>query len=380
MSKQTLNLPVNWIDGMKINKDHFIATDLNLSSQLLCTYQALVNPYNYGLLLHNNFKNQTLKIVVDVDNQAYVHAKVFNCSAVTKGGVRIEIDESQFTDNELAAELPHARFAENQLKEGDYYLALSVDIYKRVPFGVPDTEEQPPRLPYVIPGYFLSIHHATELESVKSENALIIGKLTFNDNTPKLDDDYIPPCQTIFSHPKLIEYHAQLVKVFGQIEIDLINIIKRIKDKKQSTSIALTVADVIDSLLLFMSINLVEFRKMARYYSPVFIFEQMAAIARTINNSINKQATGDREELLNYIQDWSNLKQGEFEELIVKAIEYKYDHDDINKSINTLAPFVNAIAKVTNTLSNLDFIGKKKDRQIFVKEQKESPGSSFLVD
>ena len=91
-------------------------------------------------------------------------------------------------------------------------------------------------------------------------------------------------------------------------------------------------------------------------------------------------ATSITSAMLNYIQDWSNLKQGEFEEMLVRAIEYKYDHDDISKSINGLAPFVNSISKVFNTLSNLDFIGKKKDRQIFVKEQKEKPGNSFLVD
>lgn len=380
MGKQTLNLAVNWIDGMKINKDHFIATDLNLSRHLLNVYQTIVNPYNYGLLLQNRYKKQALNVVIDIDSQAYVHAKVFTCSAITKGGVRIEIDEAHFADSELAAELPSASISKDELNNNEYYLALTIDTSKRVPFGIADPEEQPPRLPYVIPGINLSIHKSNELESIKSANSLLIGRLIYVDEKPQLDEDYIPPCQTIFSHPKLAEYHAQLVKILGQIEIDLINILKRIKEKKQSTSIAITVADVIDSLLLYMSVHLVEFRRMARYYPPVYIFEHMSAIARNVSNAINKQATADREELLNYIQDWSNLKQGEFEELIAKAIEYYYDHDDINKSINHLAPFVNAISKVTNTLSNLDFIGKKKDRQIFVKEQKENPGSSFLVD
>jgi len=380
MGKQIISLPVNWIDGMKINKDHFIATDLNLTRQISNAYKAIVNPYNYGLLLQNNYKKQALNIVVDLDNQSFVHAKVFTCSAITKGGVRIEIDEAHFTDSDLAALLPHTSISADQLEGKIYYLALTVDPNKRVPFGIADPEEQPPRLPFVVPGFLLSLHAQEELESIKVGSSLIIGRLTYANEKPVLDDDYIPPCQTIFSHPKLVEYHSQLVKILGQIEIDLINILKRIKEKKQSTSIALTVADVIDSLLIYMSVHLVEFRKMARYYQPVFIFEHMSAIARNINNAINKQATADREELLNYIQDWSNLKQGEFEELIAKAVEYEYDHDDINESIVHLAPFVNAISKVTSTLSNLDFIGKKKDRQIFVKEQKESSGSSFLVD
>ena len=103
-------------------------------------------------------------------------------------------------------------------------------------------------------------------------------------------------------------------------------------------------------------------------------------IATTINNSINKQSSVDREELLNYIKDWSSLKQGEFQTLLTDTIAYNYDHDDINKSILKLAPFINVLSKIFNTLSNLDFIGKKKDMHIFVKEQKEKPGNSFLVD
>jgi hypothetical protein len=166
----------------------------------------------------------------------------------------------------------------------------------------------------------------------------------------------------------------------GQIEIDIVDILHGIKDKKQGTNIAGTVADVANSILSFISVHMVEFRRIAKYNSPVYIFEQMATLARTINNAINKQSSADREEFLNYIQDWSTLKQGAFEELLINAIEYKYDHDDINKSIETMAPFVNAISKVFNVLSNLDFIGKKKDRHIFVKEQKSKPGNSFLVD
>lgn len=380
MKSDNPNLPVNWIDGMKINKNHFIATDLNVGQQVRNTYLSFINPYNYGLLLQNNAQKEGANVILDIDNQGFVHAKVINCSAVTRGGVRIEIKENYFSDKELAESLPTVSLNTETHQKQAYYITLNVNINERIAFGVPNADEVPPRLPFILPGFHLSVHEVNDLNTIRSANALVLGKLIFKGDKPELDEDYIPPCQTIYSHSKLVEYHAQLLKVLGQIEIDVISILKRIKDKKQSTNIAETVADVANSLLIFMDVNLIEFRNMAKYYPPVFIFEQMAALARNINNSINKQSTADREEMLNYIQDWSNLKQGEFEEMLVRAIEYKYDHDDISKSINGLAPFVNSISKVFNTLSNLDFIGKKKDRQIFVKEQKEKPGNSFLVD
>lgn len=380
MNTKEYHFPVNWIDGMKINKDHFIATDLTISQQVVNTYLTIVNPFNYGLLLQNNLSNDSGNIVLDIDAQGVLHAKIINCSAITRGGFRIDIRDNYFSAKELEVSIPEVRISKEQVQAEDHYVALMVNPFQRVPFGIPEENETPPRLPFVIPSYSLSLHPVSQIDNIRTGNALVIGKIVFKGEKPELDDDYIPPCQTIYSHPKLAEYHAQLLKVIGQIEIDVVSILRRIEDKRQSTTIAETVADVTNALLLFLDVNVIEFRNMARYYPPVFIFEQMAALARNINNSINKQSTANREELLNYIQDWSNLKQGEFEELLSKAIEYNYDHDNINESINRLAPFVNAISKICGTLSNLDFIGKKKDRQIFVKEQKEKPGSSFLVD
>ncbi len=380
MNNNRIDLPVNWIDGMKINKDHFIATDYSVVQQVRNAYLSFITPYNYGLLLQRGVTTAPVSIIVDIDNQNYIHVKVLDCRAVTRGGGRIEIRNNYFTENDLLEAMPQVTISANQSVEQSYYIALSVNPFERVPFGVPAPDENPPRLPNVLPKYSLSVHAEEEKDTVYNENSLIIGKLHFVDNKPEIDDSYIPPCQTIFSHPKLVEYHAQLIKVMGQIEIDIVDILHGIKDKKQNTSIAGTVGDVSNSILNFLSVHMVEFRRIAQYNPPVYIFEQMATLARTINNAINKQSSAEREELLNYIQDWSTLKQGEFEELLIRAVEYRYDHDDINKSIETMAPFVNAISRVFNVLSNLDFIGKKKDRHIFVKEQKSKPGNSFLVD
>jgi hypothetical protein len=365
---------------MKINKNHFISTDNSVTQQAKSIYSSFINPFNYGILLNTDGKTGSLKINLSIDNQGFIHAGVKNCVAVTPDGSRIEVTESYFSGNELSAVVPDVSADQNAADGDEFLIALSVNSFERVPYGEPDPEEVPPRLPSVLPGYHLSVHRPEERASVSGGNSIIIGKIIFHGNKPELDDDYIPPCQAVYSHPKLVDFYSQLQKVMGQIEIDIVDILSGIKNKKQSTSIAATVAELGNSILNFMSVRLVEFRKIARYRPPVFIFELVAALARTINNSINKQASADKEELMNYVQDWSSLKQTEFENLIRNTIEYKYDHNNINEAINSLTPFINSISKIFNTLSNLDFIGKKKDMHIFVKEQKEKPGSSFLLD
>jgi len=378
MNNKKTYLPVNWIDGMKVNKDHFISSDHFNTNEIKKIYSSLITPFNYGLTMPDTENKNTFKIHIFIDNQSYIHVKVIHCVAITRGGSRIDIYENDYLKNELSASMPLIKL--NQETINEYVIVLAVNRFERIPSGVPDTWETPPRLPYVLPGYHVSVHPVEEINSIVTPHSFIIGKLHMSDGKPEVDEDYIPACQAVYSHPKLAEFHTQLLKVLGQIEIDIVDILRGIANKKQSTTIAETVVAMSEAMLQFLSIHLVEFRNMGRYYPPVYMFETIAAFARTINNSINKQSTANREELYNYVQDWCNLKQGEFERLLLNTVELHYHHDDIQSAIVVLAPFINTISKIINTLSNLDFIGRKKDRQIFVKEQKEKPTNSFLVD
>ena len=373
-------LAVNWVDGMKVNKEHFIASDRHLTQGLKNAQSQSLNPFNYGIVLQTSSEYPSLDLSTDIDNQARVHVKVLRCQALTRSGSLIDIDNNYLTGEDFSALLPQDKIDLLPEKNNELYIAVSVNPYGRVPVGQANAEENPPRLPHVIPEYHISFHNIEEKKSVLTENSLIIGKLIIVDHKPEIDKTYIPPCQCTYSHPKLIEYHTQLLAILGQIEIDIVDILQGIKEKKQSTSISNTVAEISQSLLIFLGFSLPDFRRSGRYYPPVFMFETICAFARVINNIISIQTRTDREELFNYIMDWSSLKQGEFENLIKQAAEIDYDHDDINSSIKKIDPFILNISKIFNTLSNLDFIGKKKDRQIFVKEQKEKPSSSFLVD
>jgi hypothetical protein len=380
MEKKKSFLPVNWIDGMKINKNHFISTDNNVSMQISRVYSSFLNPYNYGLALRSETNSEPVKINIAIDSQGYVTVKILNCTAITRGGYRIEINESNYLNNEFSVGIPQFTINKENAVGKEYFICLAVNFFERVPFGIPEPNETPPRLPHVLPGYHLSVHGIEEKNTILTSNSLIIGKLIFIDGKPEIDENFIPACQTIYSHPKLIEYHAKLIKILGQIEIDVVDIIHAIKNKKQETNIAETSGEVADAVLAFLGTHMVEFKNMARYYPPVFIFEKVAALARTINNAIKKQSTAEKEVLFNYIQDWNSISQAELEKLLTDATELSYNHDDINMSVQKFETFLNVISKIFNTLSNLDFIGKKKDRQIFVKEHKEKPGNSFLVD
>ena len=380
MAAYTHYMPVNWADGMKVNKDHFIATDRNTIQALQRSQSRLLNPYNYGLALPVSGRENSFQISFDIDNQGFVYVKIIRCHAVTRDGTSIDIDRDYYTEDELSATLPSLKFDSQAGSENAFYILLAVNPYGRQPAGLADPDESPPRLPYAIPEYRLTIHPASQKSSINSESTLILGKIVNVDRKPEMDETYIPPCQTIYSHPKLAEYYSWFMKIFGQLEIDLADILQSINEKKQSTTIAGSVAEMSRALLWYAGSVLTSGRKSLRFEAPVALFEHISSIARLIQNAINTTSRADREELLNYITDWSNLRQGEFEELIRQSVDLEYDHEDINLVMQKTDPFLRSVSKVFNTLSNLEFIGKKKDRQIFVKEQVDKPSKSFLVD
>ena len=151
---------------MKINKDHFIETDKYISQQVKGIYSSFVNPYNYGILSQQSGNNNPLNIHIDIDNQNHVHVKVINCVGITPGGIKIDIQDNYFAEKDLSGSLPALSIAPEEMDKKEYFIALAVNPFKRIPFGTPDIEESQPRLPHVLPEYRLSVHQTDEKDTI----------------------------------------------------------------------------------------------------------------------------------------------------------------------------------------------------------------------
>jgi hypothetical protein len=371
---------VNWVDGMKINKSHFIGLENASMDRVKDAIACGLNDNNWGLLPPVNETGNTLKIVLNVDNQKTLRAKIFECRAVTPGGARIEISESSSGDHGFTAPYPEGTF---NLPAGDgesiYYVALSVDPFSRIPVGNADPAEEPPRYPFVVPACHVHIIPEDQL-SRKEPGAcfILIGKIRIADQKPELLREYIPPCTTTRAFSTLFRFHAESDKFLSQLEIDLLKILNKISEKEQSNVLARVVAHLSENMLYFMSTGILEFRWRIIDQPPLFMFEYIARLARLIKNTIDSNSGEAKEELLNYFTDWCNLKQGEFEKTLLNTINFQYNHNNCSNTLNIMARFSEVVATLFNKLSILEYIGKKKDTNIFVKEQ--TGKKSFLAD
>ncbi len=373
------HLNVNWVNGMKISKDHFIQQDNAFDDKLRDGTGLHLNSMNYGLLpVWPGEQRGAFKVVSKIDNQKFLKVDLIQCRAVTPGGARIEILEDHRYPPfsiDLTQEFDLIKGGETS----EYYILLSVDIFNRVPGGELDASEEPPRYPLTRPSYKLSVFSAKQVSREGINPASIfIGKLYLGQDKHEIVDSYIPPCMSLRSHNELMAFYSIIEKFFNQLELDLLSIIRKINDKNQDTSLATSVKYLSENLLQYISAYNLKLRWQIPDQAPVYLFEGIAGFARIMRNTIDSNASVSKEELLNYFTNWSELKQGDFEKLLVYCINFEYNHYEILNNVEQFNEFVQIMTALFTKLESLAYIGKKKDTGIFVKEDKAK--RSFLAD
>jgi hypothetical protein len=373
MEDKNYFLPVNWTDGMKISKDHFLQDQYaRIQDQAFAT-GAHINNINYGLLPAVAFNQNAIRLFINVDNQQNVVVKLLNCRAVTPGGYVIDIVQNganEITDVEEKVIGLSVPFSELKLKSEKYFIVLSVNPYQRNPFGNASAEELPPRIPFTVPQYNLSLlpeenfnHRTIGLYQ------LAIGKFFIKEQNIQVDENYIPPCVATNAHPELVDVFAGIEEFLSKMELYSIQILQKIILKKQQNELALIVQRLCENILQFTNSNAMVYRWSMLHQPPLHMLSVVASLARVFKNTLDQYIGTHKEELINYFMEWCELRQGEMESLITNLTTHKYAHENINYTVEVTALFTKSISTLFHNLSRLDYIGKKRDANIFVKEE-----------
>ena len=372
-------LPVNWMDGMKINKTHFLAQDRAVLFQLAQTMSGLLNDLNYGLLPPLTNDNG-IKLFLSTDNQQKVQARLQSCRAITAGGYYIEFtSDTALKGNNLQSGVISEQIAIKDLKEkaASYFVVLTIDPFKRVPSGEADPAEIPPRIPFSTPLYSLDLIASSEVTKNRlGAFQLPLGKIIIDDQKALLDESYIPPCSTVSSHPDLLEIHASLEQFFSKMESYALIIIQKIQQKKQANEMAVIVQKLCEQVLFFTGTEVAELKSMGLVQAPVYIVSKLCSLARVFKNTLDCYLGSGKEELVNYLIEWCSFTKGELESAILSASNHQYDHLDINSSVEKVSVFTIIISNLFHQLARLEYIGKRKEAGIFVKEEVISPTPS----
>jgi hypothetical protein len=364
MIEKLNHFPVNWIDGMKINKSHFLGVQNFVSDSIRDSVGIHTSMIDYGLLPVAD----PIKMSLIIDNHKLLRIKVEECHAITPNGSRIDIGTSE----SLSISIPYPE-AVRELKDNETSVLLaciSVNHFKRTPYGEPDPEENPPRYPYTHPEYSLNLIPEDELKNTIGfgANYLTIGKILVNSGESKIDDNYIPPSISVSSHQKLQDLYTEIDRFYGQIELYAVQIAQKIHSKKQSTDLALMMEKMSDKTLNYLGMEINRLRWMSPHTPPANMLLSVVALARVLKNFIDARSGAGKEELLNYFAEWCNVSQGDFEVIFSETINTDYNHNQMDKVISKITRFMKTLEDLYSILSRLDYIGKKRDGSIFVSE------------
>lgn len=367
------HLPVNWIDGMKINKSHFIAQDDAWRDALNDVSSINASHLRFGILPSSSAGEENFNVKISLDNQNVLRVTVIACQAITPGGIKINLPVTNIAEN-ISADTdgnPSISFSfSNTKSEAQWWVVLIIHPFQKKPAGSPDLAENPPRYPYVLPSYSVEVVSESQYNQFAYHPyALTIGKITANGNDVRVDNDYIPPCFSTDAYDDLKTLHAELDNFLATLEMRCSQIVQKIYKKNQQNEISDLVQFLCDRLMMFLSTIITQMRWITLYESPASLFAGIVSLARLMKNTIDLRIGSGKEEMLNYLSEWSELKQGELETMLTNLANIKYDNNDINKNILKITRFVKVTATLFETLSKLEFIGKKKDSGIFVKEE-----------
>ncbi len=374
-------LPVNWVDGMKISKQHFVHQENAMYEQVRDAISANLTDYNYGVLPASPNDKQSLDIRVQLEQNDLLRVKVLACRAITRGGVRIELTGNRFSGEQALNQSLEATYKIDNPDKLLLDVIVTANPFSRVQVGQPEPEETPLRYPYTMPEYRLEIvpSDQTNITDIGAYH-LTIGQVRVISNEAKLTEQYFPAATTVQSYPPLMNVYYEFGNALGQLGADTISIIKKIKIKNERGQLAENVHYLADKMADFLSNNMDHYRLAIPQQSPIFMVEFFARFARVVKTAVACVSDTGKEEMLKYFMEWSDLRPGMFENTTDTLLEQEYNHTDISRSIKSSDKFLNMMGALFRKLSQLDYIGKGKETpkapepkpSIFINEEEET--------
>jgi hypothetical protein len=366
MRSQRKYYSVNWMDGMKINKDHFIAQD-NAAQDALSDIATLgLSDTRYGVLPSSAAGEESYNVKIALDNQNTLKATVIGLQAITLGGVRITYPGLSASEAALTTSFEFSPSG----TESVYWIVITVHPFERKPSGNPDSAENPPRFPYVQADYKLHVVSESQYSQyARNPFALVIGKVSVNGNNIRVEDEYIPPCIAVNASTDLMGLHGELDQFLAGLELRCSQIVQKIFRKSQQNDLSELAMFLCDRIMMFIGQAITDMRWNLVYETPAKMFSTIISLARVMKNTIDLRTGSGKEELMNYLSEWCELNPGELENMLSGLANLRYEHNDINSNILPVIRFAKVTGKLFESLSNLEFIGKRKESGIFVKEE-----------
>lgn len=100
---------------------------------------------------------------------------------------------------------------------------------------------------------------------------------------------------------------------------------------------------------------------MAHEEPPINLVQSVNELANGLNATLQSFSETEREELLQYFYEWTNVTPSEFVTKIEKVTGLIYDHTDINQSLQTTGALITLLSRMFHKMSELEYIGMVRE-------------------
>ncbi|WP_353159998.1 hypothetical protein [Myroides odoratus] len=364
---------VNWVDGMKISKKHFDAQTNFILDGLRDVRATYTQVFSYGLLPLDT-QNQGMDIVeVRATVSGDVEYIIKTCKAITPSGCSVEVIDFRFALKPLIPlvgdELEHQKRA--------YYVVIAINLFDKIPYGTMDVEETPPRYPFTKPRYRIDLRPVSAFDvnsGYSGGDYVIIGQVMIQGEMIQMEEDYIPPCTSVSSHPLLLKQYNKVANALSLLQKYAVKILQKEHQVRQNTKLASSVKLLCQALIHDIGATYFHFRNTVPHLPPLYFMECLSQIATHLHQVTQTLAPMDLEELLNYISEWSEIVPHTFLNQLARVAEIKYQHTDCASHLSDIQLMLSCLEKVFFKLNELDYIGQRKEN-IIVNELEVTPAA-----
>jgi hypothetical protein len=352
---------VNWEPGMDVDFMHLRQTENYFIERLAGNLGSRLNKNNYGLLPAPDGRSDSAEFDISERITGKTEIKLRRCNALTAGGYRISYNPEQsdcllYTHSFEASE-------ESGSAETHYWdVILTINPFQRVPSGVPDAQTMPPHHPDATEYYGLSIApQGSANHDQLGAYHLVIGRIRQKEGSYEVDSNYIPPSASMSSHSGLIRYYEDFGIYLNDVERASGNIIFKIGNRTQNSPLAYHICSLCEEVNRYIASIYFVYRNEGRSMPPVHIVNYFSTLAHICYMGLNFIGKMEKEELLKYFYEWSDVSPGSFDDLLANTLSIIYEHNSIRSVMLQIESFLRVFSELWLKLSTLEYIGQHKD-------------------
>ncbi|MCY7349117.1 MAG: hypothetical protein LH606_00385 [Cytophagaceae bacterium] len=374
MLGNTKNLPVNWIDGMKISRRHFTELENFVHDSVRDANASRLASYAYGILP----AERALDLSIQCDFNQQVVVQLRNCQAVTPNGCRVDVQNSDSLRVQTSLKDLAETYKLNATASQSFEIILTVTPFARVPVGEPTPGETPPRHPYTLPEYRLDVVPTEFVNVAELSSHLLVGRITYANGELRPATDYIPACAVLISLPALQDWHGRLGNVLNDMETNAYRIMQKVRAKGQKSTLNDSINFLCERLVARLNEGGFAYQWVLPQQAPIFWIDYLMGPAHTLSSVVNCLSDREKEELIGYLSEWADLTPGAFEGSIAALGRATYQHTELARLIQDLDTFYKMLSTVLSKLSQLEFVGKRKGQNVFIIEHQvqDSPATA----